>query len=156
VGGAAERVGLEHLAGVRHPTILLPPGLTDRLTPEQLRFVFLHELAHVRRHDPLAEWLLALLTALHWFNPAVWIAARLYRADREIARDAMVLRAVGPDRRLDYGRTLLTLITMSPATRNTHYPAVAMLPGKNPFRQRITMITHFRPTPARLTTAAIR
>ena len=103
---------LPALWGVVRPTILLPPGLCERLSAEQLRFVFLHELAHVRRHDVLVEWLLAVLTSVHWFNPAIWLAAHLYRADRELCRDQMVLKAAGMERGSDYGHTLLALLEL--------------------------------------------
>jgi beta-lactamase regulating signal transducer with metallopeptidase domain len=39
-----------------------------------LRHVFLHELAHLKRHDIALNWLFAGAQALHWFNPLVWLA----------------------------------------------------------------------------------
>src|SRR6185312_8141312 len=78
-------------AGVFRPRILIPPGLLNGLTSDELRYVFLHELAHIRRHDVAANWLLALIQIMHWFNPILWIAFARLRADRELARDATVL-----------------------------------------------------------------
>ncbi len=37
--------------GVFKPTLLLPQGIAERLTPEQLAAVVVHELCHVRRRD---------------------------------------------------------------------------------------------------------
>jgi beta-lactamase regulating signal transducer with metallopeptidase domain len=143
------------LAGYRHSRILLPPGLCARLSPEQLRLVFLHELAHVRRHDLLAEWLIALLTAVHWFNPAIWLAAHLFREDRELCRDAMVLRIAGAQSRRDYGHTLLNVLghfAANPGGDGGGMLAVAMLDGgKRRLRQRIRAIVQLHPTPARIT-----
>ena len=39
------------LFGVIRPRLLLPEGIIETLTPEELRYVFLHELAHLKRHD---------------------------------------------------------------------------------------------------------
>jgi len=39
--------------GVRRPVLLLPAGITDRLTPPQLKAVVADELCHVRRRDNL-------------------------------------------------------------------------------------------------------
>jgi len=142
------------LTGIRRPRVLLPPGLCGRLDREQLRFVLLHEMAHLRRHDVLVEWLIACLTAVHWFNPAVWLAAYLYRADREMSRDAMVLRATGRQDRHRYGHTLLHLIETLDPTRPRPL-AVAMLDGKRGLKQRIGMIANLRPTPARITVVAL-
>src|SRR5690606_7593465 len=56
------------LYGFFSPRLLLPAGLKDRFTSKELRFVFLHELAHVKRHDIAMNWLLTSLQMLHWFN----------------------------------------------------------------------------------------
>ncbi|HYE17150.1 MAG TPA: M56 family metallopeptidase [Tepidisphaeraceae bacterium] len=132
------------LVGVRRPTILLPPGLT--LPPDKLECVLLHELAHVRRHDLLTEHLVALLTALHWFNPLVWLAARCYRADRELARDAetvSLLRRDPDDARQSYARTLLDLIE-SALSRPAPPAALGLLSSLRPLAERFTMITRPR------------
>lgn len=39
--------------GIRHPVLLLPEGIADRLTPAQLEAVLAHEMCHVRRCDNL-------------------------------------------------------------------------------------------------------
>jgi hypothetical protein len=137
------------LFGVFRPRILMPPELRARLSREELRFVFLHELAHLRCWDVLAEWFVELLTALHWFNPAVWLGARFYRADRELARDAMVLRAVGGAERAGYGRTLVRLL--EEVGGGGGRLAVTMLGEKRQLRERIRMIADLRGRPARLT-----
>jgi beta-lactamase regulating signal transducer with metallopeptidase domain len=143
------------LSGVLVPKILLPPGLCNQLDCEQLRYVFLHELAHVRRHDVLVEWGLAALTALHWFNPAVWLAAHLYRIDRELWRDAMVLRAASPDDRSGYGHTLLKLLEILSPPQPRPTLALAMMGGKRSLKQRISMIANLRKAPARMTVAVL-
>jgi beta-lactamase regulating signal transducer with metallopeptidase domain len=138
------------LSGIRRPRVLLPPGLCTCLHREQLRFVLLHEMAHLRRHDVLVEWLIALLTAVHWFNPAVWLAAYCYRADREMSRDEMVLRATDGQDRHRYGHALLHLIEILDPSHPQPL-AVAMLDGKRGLKQRINLIANLRPTPARIT-----
>lgn len=143
------------LLGVRAPRILLPPRLCDQLDRKQLQYVFLHELAHVRRHDVLVEWLLAALTALHWFNPAVWLAAHLYRVDRELWRDAMVLRAASPADRSGYGHTLLKLLEIISPPQPRPCLALSMMGGKRSLKQRISMIANLRQAPARFTVIAL-
>jgi len=71
------------LVGLLDPAIVMPAGLADDLTDEQLRFIFRHELAHLRRWDLPLNWLLAAVEAFHWFNPLVWWVARQIRLDRE-------------------------------------------------------------------------
>lgn len=139
------------LTGIFRPKILLPVGLRERLASDELRFVFLHELAHLRRQDVLVEWGLAILTALHWFNPAVWAAAYFYRADREEARDEMVLRVAGDAQRSRYGHTLLRMLERLSQGKGAANLAIGMLSGKQRLEKRIKMIAGLGGTPARLT-----
>ena len=50
------------------PTLLLPEGSQHELSERDLRHVFLHELAHVKRHDVFLNWLTMYLQIMHWFN----------------------------------------------------------------------------------------
>jgi bla regulator protein BlaR1 len=152
------------LAGVLRPVILLPTdsgwgqryGLEPALSPEDLRHIFLHELAHVKRHDLAVDWVAMLLCCVHWFNPIVWLASICYRGDRELARDAMALRAAGAAARQGYGDTVLRLIqrTSQPAA-----PAIGMRHSPRFLKQRMRLIGTFSSQPprtwARLTSAAI-
>jgi len=49
------------MMGLLRPVLLLPEGLSQRFAPEELRMVFLHEFAHLRRKD---LWLNPLLLGL--------------------------------------------------------------------------------------------
>ena len=97
------------VVGWLRPTILLPLGLDARLGAARLRHVLLHELAHIKRNDVLVSWIAALAQLLHWFNPAVWQAGRLMRADMESASDAHVLSRLSRAERSEYGDMLLHL-----------------------------------------------
>lgn len=77
--------------GVLKPRLLLPQGF-ETWSPEKQRGVLLHELAHLKRGDPLALWAAQWVKALHWFNPLVWLTFRQLRADQERACDDAVLR----------------------------------------------------------------
>ncbi|MEM9415170.1 MAG: M56 family metallopeptidase [Planctomycetota bacterium] len=85
------------LLGVFRPTLLLPPGLADALDNAALGLIFRHELYHQRGRDNLANWLLTLLRALHWFNPLAWWAIAQLRTQRELARDSQTLDNESPD-----------------------------------------------------------
>jgi len=90
------------------PTIVLSEETVARSTEAQLRLVFLHELAHVRRGDHLVRWLDWAAGACLWWNPLVWIARRGLRSTEELACDALVLRTRGTVPR-DYGSCLLSV-----------------------------------------------
>jgi beta-lactamase regulating signal transducer with metallopeptidase domain len=76
--------------GLLQPTIVIPESALD-WSVERCRLVLVHELAHVRRYDGLAQAIADVACAIHWCNPLVWICARLLRVEREIAADDAVL-----------------------------------------------------------------
>jgi len=79
------------LCGFLRPRLLLPSGLLDRFNDRELRFILLHELAHVRRGDVIVNWIASLLKLLHWFNPVLLLAFHRMKADRELACDELAL-----------------------------------------------------------------
>ena len=62
--------------GVRHPAVIMPAGLLDRITPSMFHALSAHELAHVRRKD--YAWNLAQVgvEALLFYHPAAWWIVR--------------------------------------------------------------------------------
>ena len=136
------RVQSPMLHGFLRPRLLLPEGLMTRLSPEQLRHVFLHELAHVRRCDILVNWLATWLQILHWFNPLVWLAFWCMRNERELTADRLALSSVEEDERLEYGETLLMLVQFFRARR--YLPSLAgILEVKGQIESRIVEIANF-------------
>lgn len=95
------------VGGLFSPTILLPVNIREKLQPEELRMVLLHELAHVKRGDILSAWLFWFLGSVHWFNPILQLAFWRARLDRELACDETVL-GQNPERSV-YGGALLNL-----------------------------------------------
>jgi uncharacterized protein (TIGR03435 family) len=79
--------------GVRHPVLLLPEGIEQRLAPAQLDAILAHEMCHVRRRDNLTGAIHLMVEAMFWFHPLVWwIRARLVE-ERERACDEAVLQS---------------------------------------------------------------
>ncbi|MDF1545190.1 MAG: M56 family metallopeptidase, partial [bacterium] len=109
--GNSDRIGSPVAAGFIRPVILLPHGMPDQLSNEQLDMVLLHELAHISRHDDWARLVQAAISAFGFFHPAVhWISHQL-DLEREIACDEKVVTIVGS--RQNYARCLTRLLELS-------------------------------------------
>ncbi len=78
--------------GIFRPVLLLPEGISDHLTPDQMKSIIAHELCHVRRRDNLVSVIQMFVETLLWFHPLVWwIGNRIFQ-ERERACDEEVLR----------------------------------------------------------------
>lgn len=86
---------------------LLLPDAANAWEAGHLQAVLLHELAHLRRRDPLSMVVGQLARAAYWFNPLAWWAVSQMRVERERACDDYVLRRdMKPS---DYAALLLEL-----------------------------------------------
>jgi uncharacterized protein (TIGR03435 family) len=78
--------------GVCRPVLLLPQGIEQRLSREQLHSVIAHELCHIRRRDNLLSAVHMSVAAIFWFYPVVWWIGSRLLVERERACDEQVLR----------------------------------------------------------------
>jgi len=131
------------LFGFIRPRLLLPMEMLEEASQEEMQYIFLHELAHLKRHDIYLGWLTSLLQILHWFNPLVWLAFYRMRADRELSCDALVLSCTGKEESQEYGRAIVGLLRRF--SRSRPLPAMAgILENKSQLKRRITMIANFK------------
>ncbi|MCZ8518854.1 MULTISPECIES: BlaR1 family beta-lactam sensor/signal transducer [Paenibacillus] len=94
--------------GVFKTYIVFPQCFYERLSPEECRYMILHELSHYKNKDHLTNVLIIAFQLLYWFNPLVWTAFRHMRLDREIACDTAVLQSLDESCIAEYGNTIIT------------------------------------------------
>jgi len=73
--------------GIRKPAVLLPESMDDA-EDTQLRWVFAHELTHLRRRDPWSSWGIGLAQAVYFYLPWFWWMKRQVRLCQEYVADA--------------------------------------------------------------------
>ncbi len=93
--------------GFVHPVILLP---ATNYSQDELSFILKHELVHYKRKDLWYKTLIFLATAIHWFNPIVYLMARAIAVQCEISCDAEVLKNTDINGRLQYSKTIIGTI----------------------------------------------
>ncbi len=139
----AQWVFRRQLTGLLRLRLLLPRGIGGQFARRELRYIFLHELAHVKRGDLWLNWLVAALQIMHWFNPLLWLGFARLRADRELACDELALLRAGDKAGTAYGETVVKLLEN--LNRPTAIPGlIGILEGKKQMRRRISMIAAFR------------
>jgi beta-lactamase regulating signal transducer with metallopeptidase domain len=141
----SDRIKSPALFGFVRPRLLLPQGMLETYSLEELRYVFVHELAHLRQRDIYLGWLMALLQVVHWFNPLMWFAFGRMRADRELACDTLAISMLAPHEPPEYGRTIVNLLQSFSQVR--YLPSVAgILEDTCQIERRIKMIADYKKT----------
>ena len=100
----SDKIRTPAVYGILKPKIVIPYRMKDG----NLRYVILHERAHIRRMDNLFRLLAFTVTAIHWFNPMCWLFLKLLLTDMEIACDESVLTRCGVEETKEYARALLS------------------------------------------------
>ncbi|MGC3979964.1 MAG: M56 family metallopeptidase [Steroidobacteraceae bacterium] len=77
--------------GIVRPVLLLPEGIDQRLTPQQMSAVLAHERCHLAWRDNLSGALHMLVEALFWFHPLIWWIGKKLVDERERACDEHVI-----------------------------------------------------------------
>ena len=93
--------------GLFRPVVIIPADLTLTVAPGGLSGVLAHEFAHLRRHDPILGWLVALCEAFFFFNPFLYLAKKHILFERERACDELVLENGTADR-ATYAKSLVS------------------------------------------------
>ncbi len=89
------------------PMILLPVSVATSMSPAELEAILAHELAHIRRHDYLANLGQMFVETVFFYHPAVWWMSHAMRTEREDCCDDLVVRVLG--NRTNYVRALVTV-----------------------------------------------
>ena len=112
VAAMAERFGLRRrvtvlcskviaapaVVGWMRPVILLPMAVVCNFPATQIELILAHELAHLRRWDPLANLFQVVLETLCFYHPVVHWISRDVRNEREICCDELALSVSGGSR----------------------------------------------------------
>ncbi|KMJ57151.1 hypothetical protein AB685_17195 [Bacillus sp. LL01] len=129
--------------GFFRPTILLPKGMDIHLSPNEVKYVLLHELQHEKSLHTKANYFFLIYQIMYWFNPFVWIAFREMRLDRELACDYAVLKTLDPVSYKEYGHTILHFIEQK--QHMSFFSLTSKLSGsKKHIKRRIINITSFQ------------
>ncbi len=138
--GLSDRVPGPCVVGVLRPMVLVPGSALLGLEPEQLELLLRHELAHLRRLDPLTNAIQAAVEVLYFFHPIAWWLSRQIHTDRELATDELAVHTRHD--RLTLARALARLAETAPT-------ATSLGSGTGPLMHRIQTLIAPPPSPRR-------
>lgn len=88
------------------PLILVPLGLVNGLSMEEVDAILSHELAHIKRRDYMINLLQSVVEILFFFNPAVLWVSNMIKTERENCCDDMAIS--GTRTKIDYIKALVS------------------------------------------------
>jgi WD40 repeat protein/beta-lactamase regulating signal transducer with metallopeptidase domain len=133
------------VGGLWRPAVILPPDLDESLSPKQLTWVLLHELAHVRRGDLWVVVVQRVVQAVFFFNPAVHLANWIIDELREYACDDAALAACKASRRV-CGEGFLAIVERSVERVPVASAALGLFESRLLIRRRLVRILDDRRT----------
>ena len=131
--------------GIFRRYVAFPRDFAERYDADERELALLHELGHHQRGDLIANWVALAVLALHWFNPLAWRAFRAFRADQEMANDALVLAGRSAIDRHTYACAIVKAAHGGAVSAACHLHTIQDLKG------RLRMLTTGRRSRLRLT-----
>ncbi len=92
--------------GIFKPVVLIPKSMIG-ITKTKLKYVLYHEIYHIKHFDVLTKLFLAVVLAIFWYNPLVWVMYILANKDIELACDESVLNKLNSTKKACYAYTLI-------------------------------------------------
>ncbi|WP_339837134.1 M56 family metallopeptidase [Paenibacillus sp. FSL R7-0272] len=123
------------LVGLTKPTIYLPQAGTAHLN---MGLVYHHELTHLKHKDLWVKALTLAVSALHWFNPLVYLLRQEIHTWSEFSCDEKVVQKMSIEDRKRYGETILNVTA---GARNLPVQFCSSLSGEGKqLKRRLTMM----------------
>ncbi|MHC4618321.1 MAG: M56 family metallopeptidase [Planctomycetota bacterium] len=133
------------VCGLFRPLILMPYNLAPGLGAGDLRAVFLHELAHIKRGDLWVNLIQTVLQIVYFYNPLLWLANAIIRRIREQAVDEAVLVAMGEKARA-YPEILVNVAKLAFERPALSLRLIGVVESRNALAGRVKRILN-RPLP---------
>jgi beta-lactamase regulating signal transducer with metallopeptidase domain len=110
---SSEEIGTPICVGFVRGTILIPQRLLAMLAEDEIDFVLVHELEHLRRFDGISNLFAKIARSILIWNPVLFFVERRIAFERELACDETVVALCGRAHR--YARCLATVMLSSAA-----------------------------------------
>ena len=151
----SNRINSPLVIGYLKPKVFLPRRITETWKTKDIEPVLTHELAHIKRHDILINWLQIIMQLVFFFHPVVWFANWKIRQLREDACDDLAIEQTKTSRKR-YVEKMLRIIKESEHEPAFTFQVTGFIETRSSLAKRIIRIlsTKYRAYP-RLTTVSV-
>ena len=141
--------GSPMLVGILRPAIVIPGETLRRLNFSEQIIVLGHELAHVRRGDLLWSLIVALVRAVFFFHPLVWLSQRRLNLAQEIAADELAITRQQHDP-VSYGKLVVSVVGKLGPGRLIPTMSMGTAGPVESLARRLVAMTHYGRVPRRV------
>ena len=134
--GTSEKVTSPMVFGYLEPIILLPISICNQLSTQEIKFILLHEIAHIIRQDYLINIITTFSKLVMWFNPFAYLFNKVIQLQREIACDQFVIENINAP--VHYAKALYNLAQS--ASNNNLQLSLGALSSNNQLLNRIQVL----------------
>jgi beta-lactamase regulating signal transducer with metallopeptidase domain len=103
--GVAPSIQSPMVFGITETIILLPISCCNQLSTQEVKFILLHELAHILRKDYFINLFIEISNVMLWFNPFSYLIINEIHLQREVDCDCFVIE--NENYPILYSKTLL-------------------------------------------------
>lgn len=139
----ADNINGVSLYGIFRPQILISEKVINNFDKEQKRYIFLHELTHLKYKDILINWIMLVLAVCNWFNPIILYSFYRMKQDCEFSCDEKVMSYIQPISCKIYGYTIINMTALFSKSYNL-FNSMALASNKINLKRRICMINSFK------------
>jgi len=130
--------------GIRCRNIIIPENILLHINKDDLKYILLHELIHIKRRDVLFTHLALIICIINWFNPIVWFAFFRSKKDCELACDESVLGYLHKEEYKKYGFTLINMMKLISLNNSSNYIlAKSLIFNSSEANERITKVAKY-------------
>ena len=128
--------------GWMEPIIIMPFAILNQLSTQEIKFILMHEMAHIIRHDFLVHFVIEIVQLILCFNPFSYYFSSVIQLEREKACDEWVVANTKSP--LPYTKALYQLATFN--YRNGNKLSLAAVEKGSALLSRIQHINGLTPT----------
>ncbi|MCK4965622.1 thioredoxin fold domain-containing protein, partial [bacterium] len=151
----SNRINSPLVIGYLKPKVFLPRRIAETWKVKDIEPVLTHELAHIKRHDIIINWLQILIQVVFFFHPVVWFTNWKIRNLREDACDDLAIEQIKTSRKR-YVEKMLRIIKESVHEPAFTFQVTGFIETRSSLAKRIIRIlsTKYRAHP-RLTAVSV-
>jgi bla regulator protein blaR1 len=135
------------LYGILHPKIYIPGIIVQNWPVEDIKPILLHELHHIKRFDPVVNWIVFVVNAIYFFHPLVWIVNKKIKNYQEDSCDDISIRTLG-NKKKTYLNCIINVLMETSKENLLGVPAIAFSERKTSVSRRVIRISdkYYKPT----------